>query len=111
MDSIAKTLATRQSTHGTFSEAAKTVQRMKCLMRESPNWSKLSATQREGLEMIVHKLGRVLHGDAKLIDSIRDVIGYATLIQDELMVTEGATDVLTTRVQLLGGAWVTGDAK
>ena len=72
-------LQERQSTHGTFSESATTVQRLKGIMRATPNWDRLSNAQREALEMIQHKLGRILHGDPNHLDSWADVQGYAKL--------------------------------
>lgn len=110
MDNINETLNARQSTHGTFSESAETVQCIKHIMRKSPNWSKLLPVQREGLEMIVHKLGRVLHGDALLLDSMRDVIGYAQLVLNELAQTDGATDVATVRLKRVNGEWIAEEA-
>lgn len=40
--------------------------------------------QIECLEMIAHKIGRILNGDPHYGDSWRDIAGYATLIADRL---------------------------
>lgn len=77
--SVAEILQERQSTHGTFSEAATTVQRIKVIMRTTPNWDKLSNAQREALEMVQHKIGRILHGNPNHLDSWADLQGYAKL--------------------------------
>lgn len=103
---VTEILEERQSTHGTFSEAATTVQRIKVIMRSTPNWDKLSNAQREALEMIQHKIGRILHGDPYLLDSVRDIIGYAQLVYDELESKEGSTDVKTERIARVNGCWV-----
>ena len=103
---VTEILEERQSTHGTFEESATTVQRIKVIMRSTPNWDKLSNAQREALEMIVHKIGRILHGDPYLLDSVRDIIGYAQLVYDELHRKDGSNDVKTERVTRANGCWV-----
>lgn len=72
-------LAERQGTHGSFDEASVTVQRIKSLMRCTPNWDKLSSAQREALEMTQHKIGRILYGDPNHLDSWQDAQGYMKL--------------------------------
>ena len=103
---VVEILEERQSTHGTFEESATTVQRIKTIMRGTPNWDKLSNAQREALEMIQHKIGRILHGDPYLLDSVRDIIGYAQLVYDELESKDGSTDVKTERIARVNGCWV-----
>ena len=77
--SVAEILQERQSTHGSFAEAATMVQRIKTIMRAAPNWDKLSNAQREALEMTQHKIGRILHGDPNHLDSWQDAQGYMKL--------------------------------
>jgi hypothetical protein len=48
------------------------------------NWALLSASQKEALEMIAHKIGRILNGDPNYDDSWRDIAGYAELIVKQL---------------------------
>ena len=84
MPDIKTTLAARQSTHGSFKESAVTVQRLKTVMRAAPNWELLSGSQKEALEMIQHKIGRILHGDPNFHDNWHDIIGYTKLIEDQL---------------------------
>ena len=76
---VTEILEERQSTHGTFEESATTVQRIKVIMRSTPNWDKLSNAQREALEMLQHKVGRILHGDPNHRDSWQDGQGYLKL--------------------------------
>ena len=76
---VTEILEERQSTHGTFEESATTVQRIKVIMRSTPNWDKLSNAQREALEMVQHKIGRILHGNPNHLDSWADLQGYAKL--------------------------------
>jgi hypothetical protein len=39
---------------------------------------------REALEMVAHKIGRILNGDPKYHDSWHDIIGYTKLVADRL---------------------------
>lgn len=79
-------LAERESRYGAFCDHAALTQSMKELMWATPKWSGLSASQREALEMIAHKVGRILCGDPQYVDSWLDISGYATLIVNELKV-------------------------
>jgi hypothetical protein len=72
----------RGSTHGDFTENGKIMQSLKVLMREHWGWSKLDTSQREALEMIQHKIGRILCGNNNYFDHWRDIAGYAKLIEE-----------------------------
>lgn len=48
----------------------------------------LDPDQREALEMIAHKIARILNGDPNYADSWHDVAGYATLVADRLQGVE-----------------------
>lgn len=45
---------------------------------------RLSADQWEALDMIFHKIGRILNGDPNYADSWVDIAGYAKLVADRL---------------------------
>lgn len=81
---IEATLAERGSRYGSFDEHARITQAIKRAMADSPNWSRLADDQRETLEMIAHKAGRILNGDADYHDSWHDIIGYTKLVADRL---------------------------
>lgn len=81
---IAATLAERGSRYGSFAEHARITQALKTAMADSPNWSKLAPDQKEALEMIQHKIGRILNGDPDYHDSWHDIVGYAKLVADRL---------------------------
>lgn len=72
-------LETRGATYGSFVTHAAITQKLKAVMQETPKWEKLSANQKEALEMIQHKIGRILNGDPNYLDSWDDIAGYATL--------------------------------
>ena len=81
---INKTLNERDKTYGDFSLHAKITQDLKCVMQQCPKWSNLNCSQREALEMIQHKIGRILNGDPNHADSWIDIAGYATLVANRL---------------------------
>ena len=60
------------------------MQELKDVMREVDGWHNLTPSQRESLDMIQHKIGRILNGDPTYDDSWKDIAGYATLIVNEL---------------------------
>ena len=73
-------LADRATTHGDFTDHARITQDIKSIMTSSKNWQKLRSTQRESLEMIAHKIGRILAGDPAHKDHWDDIAGYAELV-------------------------------
>lgn len=83
---IDEILAEREKTHGDFKDHAKIAQRLKFTLREqSKDWQiDFSYTQQEALEMICHKIARIVAGDPNFADHWRDIAGYATLVADEL---------------------------
>jgi hypothetical protein len=72
----------RGRTHGDFDENAAVAQALKAAMRRSAGWQRLNAAQAEALEMIAHKIGRILAGDPGFRDHWADIAGYATLVAD-----------------------------
>jgi hypothetical protein len=84
MNSIDKTLDERGQRYGAFTGHAQVTQLLKRAMGQHPGWRKLQDDQREALEMIAHKIGRILNGDPNYIDSWHDIIGYARLVEQRL---------------------------
>ena len=82
--SIEVTLAERGSRYGDFAEHARITQNIKDAMWDSPNWPHLSPAAKEALEMVAHKIGRILNGDPDYHDSWHDIIGYTKLVADQL---------------------------
>jgi hypothetical protein len=81
---IEDTLLERGSRYGEFHEHARITQNIKRSMQDSPNWNLLSDDKKECLEMLAHKMGRILNGDPEYQDSWHDIIGYAKLVEDNL---------------------------
>lgn len=78
------TLQERGSLYGPFDGHAKITQELKGVMHTHIGWEKLSPAQRESLEMIANKIGRILNGDPNYPDSWHDIAGYASLV-DKLL--------------------------
>lgn len=74
----------RGSRYGKFKDGAEIMQSLKDTMRDVDGWNNLTASQKEALDMIQHKIGRILNGDPTYDDSWKDIAGYATLIVNEL---------------------------
>jgi Cft2 family RNA processing exonuclease len=82
---IVSTLEERGSRYGNFLLHSKITQEIKDAMKKSPNWNGgLSDDMIEALEMIAHKIGRILNGDPSYADSWHDIAGYATLVEQRL---------------------------
>jgi len=82
--SVDNTLTERGNRYDPFDEHAKITQNLKRVMRAHPGWARLSDAQKESLEMIVHKIGRILNGDPNYADNWHDIAGYAGLV-DKLL--------------------------
>ena len=75
-------IAIRGETHGDYSTTAFIIQSLKSIMQDTANWAILNSTQKESLEMIAHKMGRILSGDPNFRDHWADIAGYAQLQAD-----------------------------
>ncbi|RMD61676.1 hypothetical protein D6833_07950 [Candidatus Parcubacteria bacterium] len=84
-DAVSSVLSERGKRYGRFTGHAKLSQGFKVLMHESVGWAALSDDQAESLEMIVHKIARILNGDPDYPDSWLDIAGYARLVHDRLV--------------------------
>lgn len=82
--SIDKTLKERGDRYGEFTTQASISQSIKWAMHHPNNWGALSADQKEALEMIANKIGRILNGDPNYHDNWHDIVGYAKLVADRL---------------------------
>ncbi len=84
---IEATLQERGERYGSFDEHARITQNIKEAMKDSKNWKSLSDDQKEALEMMAHKIGRILNGDPDYADSWHDLGGYSKLVEDKLSET------------------------
>jgi len=84
LGSIMATLNERGQRYGDFDKHAKITQDLKAVMADTPNWQTLTPSAKEALEMIAHKIGRILNGDPTYADNWHDIAGYATLGENDL---------------------------
>jgi hypothetical protein len=83
---IEDTLAERGTRYGAYKTHAEITQGIKATMQATPGWTRLVPHQKETLDMIAHKIGRILNGDPNYHDSWHDIVGYGKLTADELLV-------------------------
>ena len=84
MPNINETLDERGKRYGKFEKHAELTQELKLVMRKGHQWFGLYPDQMEALEMIQHKVGRILNGDPDYADSWVDIAGYAQLVANRL---------------------------
>lgn len=89
-DETAALVAERGSTHGDFTDHARITQDIKQVMyreaaaRRERGQPDLTDTQKEALEMIAHKIGRIIAGNASFKDHWDDIAGYARITSERL---------------------------
>ncbi len=79
----------RGATHGDYTLMADRIQRIKSAMHSGPRWDDLNAGQREALELIATKIGRIVCGDPNFRDSWDDIRGYTQLVLDRIGYKKG----------------------
>lgn len=84
LNSIDSILTERGSRYGSFEGHANVTQNIKHSMRNSNKWDMLDDDMTEALEMIAHKIGRILNGDPEYLDSWVDIVGYTQLVVNRL---------------------------
>jgi hypothetical protein len=81
-------LEDREKTHGSFEDHARITQRFKDVMNDELNQrfgrgqSLLNPKQMEALDMILHKIGRIIAGNPSYEDHWTDIAGYAQIAKD-----------------------------
>ncbi len=83
---INATLQERGSRYGIFLDHALVTMRLKQVLKQELQLRKktLWPDQEEALDMICHKIGRIVNGDPDYADSWHDIAGYAQLVADRL---------------------------
>jgi hypothetical protein len=87
MNDLQAVLAERGSRYGDFLGHAQVTMGLKQVisseLQRRGKW--LAPDQQEALDMICHKIGRIVNGDPDYDDSWRDIAGYAQLVCDRLV--------------------------
>ena len=89
MNDIQATLDERGTRYGDFMGHAEITCELKGTIAQYAitRGKKLEVDQQEALDMICHKIGRILNGDPDYADSWHDIAGYAQLVANRLEVT------------------------
>jgi hypothetical protein len=85
-------LSQRQETHGDFNEVARIAQQFRKMMRVEFGWEHMNDAQREALDSMASKFGRIASGDPNFRDHWDDIAGYATLAS---LHCDSGTDTIT----------------
>ena len=87
MTETTEILKERGQRYGRFDSHANVTQRLKGVIAGELHIRRkeLANDQQEALDMICHKIGRIINGDANYEDSWRDIAGYAQLVADRLL--------------------------
>lgn len=83
---IKQILTERGNNYGEFEQHARITQAMKDAMREQSlgKYDLLQDYMKEALEMICHKIGRIVNGNPHYLDSWVDLVGYTQLVIDQI---------------------------
>jgi len=82
---ITEILQERGKRYGKFTDHAAVTQGLKAVISSHmPTGRAFTADQAEALDMICHKIGRIVAGDPDYADSWVDIAGYAKLVADRL---------------------------
>lgn len=83
---IEDTLTQRGNQYGKFVDQAAAAQALKNQLRYQLRVRNkhLDPDMQESLEMILHKIARIINGNENYVDSWHDIAGYAKLVEDRL---------------------------
>jgi hypothetical protein len=79
-------LDSRAKDYGKFIEGAEIMQMLKRVVHNyiEDRGTPLAFDQREAIDMIIHKMGRIINGNPDKVDHWVDIAGYATLVAERL---------------------------
>jgi hypothetical protein len=85
MENIESTLDDREAAYGSFLDNSIVTQKLKNVVRDfGRTYHDMSPDKAEAIDMIFHKISRIVNGDSGYRDSWHDIIGYAKLVEDTL---------------------------
>ena len=95
----------QRAIYGSFKDKASWIQSGKEAMRNCPSWDSLRDAEREALDNILQKMGRILYGTGLYLENYRDIAGYSTLILREFADTIGTQDAIVTKITRTEDGW------
>ena len=87
MNEINNTLNERGERYGKFKDVASTTYALQEILRDAKSYKHMSDDQVIALDMICNKMARIVNGDPSYSDNWHDISGYATLVEQELNIT------------------------
>lgn len=84
MTDIREILKERGNNYGEFPGHALLAQQLKQSVSSHKGYEALSFTMKEALDMVCHKMARIVNGNPYYLDSWVDIIGYVQLVIDEI---------------------------
>lgn len=84
VDKVLKERGNQYNLHGTYADHASLTQDLKNRTRDHKGWAHLPSEMKESIDMIFHKIARILNGNPKHKDNWTDISGYARLIERDL---------------------------
>lgn len=84
MSSTEEILAERGKTHGDFTVHARVAQSLKNVIRVEHGFENMNSVQVEAIDMIMHKIGRIVAGNPNHHDHWDDIAGYAILVSKRI---------------------------
>lgn len=90
-DLVKATRKLRSSRYGSMEDIAKMTQQITVALSKGPGYTSWTPMHKECVHMITHKLCRMSCGDAMYADNAHDIAGYAQILDEWLVVKNGAT--------------------
>lgn len=88
MTDIKATLAARGSNYGAYKHDAAICMELVDVMQAQSSWNKLPPYMKHALTLFAVKIARILGGRPEYVDNWHDIAGYATLVEQELLIDE-----------------------
>lgn len=96
IDSTLKERGSRYNLNGEYKDHARLTQSMKECCRKHKGWTTCPPDMQEAIDMILHKIARVINGDPYYIDNWVDIEGYSRLVSRKLGSPKGDSTLDTT---------------
>ncbi len=86
---VNETLKERDNRYGDFKYVARVTEDLMNVISFAPQWDNLTPVHKQAFHMIFSKIARSVCGDPMYTDNIHDIAGYAKLLEDYLIKTNG----------------------
>lgn len=83
-DALGQMLVERAARHGDFTDHSRIAQALKRAVQREGRYDSLTDMHREAIDMILHKVARIVAGDPNFHDHWDDIAGYARITSERL---------------------------